>query len=242
MIRTTLARIGNGVRRIAARLPRSQEAVWPGVPNDLFVAHQSVYRFAAQLAPGQRILDAACGTGYGSHLLALAGAASVLGIDIDARRVSYARRNFEHPALRFAVLDVARLQLHPRSVDLVVSSNTLEHLARPVDFLEGAGRCLAPDGCLLVTVPPVLSAADLVEHGSNRFHSSPLSVRAWADLFHAQGWSMEVFTHYCSEPLDLRSPFPSTVDPSSFDFVPCSLEQAYLRPPISVTYRLRRAG
>ena len=242
VIPPTLARIWNGVRRISARLPPAQEAVWPGVRNDLFLAHQSVYEFAAQFAPGRRVLDAACGTGYGSHLLARAGAESVLGVDLDARRIEYATRKFRHPALTFATRDMATLRLPPNSVDLVVSSNTLEHLAQPSDFLIAASECLAGDGCLLVTVPPVLSEADLLDHAANPFHPSPLSVRSWAELFQAQGWSVEFFAHFCSEALDLHSPFRSTVSLSSFAFVECSLEQVYTRPPLSITYRLRRYG
>ena len=46
-MRTTVARWSNGVRRVLARLPRHGENVWEGVQNDLFVAHLSIYEFAA---------------------------------------------------------------------------------------------------------------------------------------------------------------------------------------------------
>src|SRR3954468_15894608 len=92
---TVFRRAANGVRRIAAGLPPSEEAVWPGVRNDLFVAHESVYQFASSLAVGLRVLDAACGTGYGSALLASSGAKSVIGIDAHPRRIRYASAHFE---------------------------------------------------------------------------------------------------------------------------------------------------
>jgi len=241
-IASTLARLGNGVRRIAAGLPRSEEAVWPGVRNDLFLAHESVYRFYAGLVQGQRVLDAACGTGYGSHLLATANAADVLGVDISRRRIAYANRHFRLANLSYYVGDCHDLQLPPASRDVIVSSNTLEHLARPVDFLREAQRILTPAGLLAVTVPPVLSEADLQVHANNRFHSSPLSIRAWADLFSANGWVVEFRGHYSAVPIDFSSPHPSTVSLSAFSFEPCSVEDAYVRPPISATYLLRRAA
>jgi SAM-dependent methyltransferase len=205
------------------------------------LAHESVYCFAAQFVSGKRVLDAACGTGYGSHALALAGATSVLGVDIDPRRVRYATRHFRHPALKFDCQDIARLRLPSNSLDVVVSSNTLEHLTQPADFLLAVRDSLTSEGSILVIVPPVLSEADVREHGANPFHPSPLSVRSWAELFQSCGWCVDFFAHYCSEPLDLRASVRSTVRPSSFTFVQCSLDQAYASPPISATYRLRRA-
>ena len=60
----------------------------PGVRNDLFVAHQSIYTFAIPYATGAVVLDAGCGTGYGSRLLADAGAGRVLGLDVDRLSVA----------------------------------------------------------------------------------------------------------------------------------------------------------
>lgn len=239
----TLRRLTNGARRVAARLPPSEEAVWPGVRNDLFVAHESVYAFAARFVQvGSRVLDCACGTGYGSHALARAGAGSVLGIDRDRRRVAYARRCFRHPGLDFAVVDCNALDLPPADFDLVVSSNTLEHLPSPLPFLGSAAQILAPGGRLLVTVPPVLSEADLRQHASNRFHVSPLSVRAWAELFKELGWTYRFFVHRCRRTIDLSSPHPTCLQPEDFEFVDTAVDEAYRTPPLSVTFLLERPG
>jgi SAM-dependent methyltransferase len=211
------------------------------VRNDLFVAHESIYRFAAGLAAGRRVVDAACGTGYGSAILARAGAARVVGVDLDRRRLAYARRRFRRPDLRFERQDCAALDFPPGEVDLVVSSNTLEHLERPEPFLRAAGRALAPGGEILVAVPPVLSEADLAVHRDNPHHRSPLSVRAWAELFERGGWGWSFFCHRCTRPLDFRSPFRSRVALEDFSFEPAPLDAAYERPPITAVYLLRRA-
>jgi SAM-dependent methyltransferase len=238
-MRTTLARIRNGLRRIAAGLPPAEEAVWPGVRNDLFIAHEAVYSFATRFAQGARTLDAACGTGYGSHILAASGARSVIGIDREPRRVRFAQRRYRLPNLEFRVADCSRLELASRSLDFVLSSNTLEHLQQPELFLRAVARALTPDGRFLIVVPPVLSAADLGDHRDNPFHLSPLSVQAWAKLFEAEGWRYDFFAQYSSEELDFASPHPSAVKPSAFSFVPGPIALAYSRAPISAAYLLR---
>ena len=220
-MRTALVRLGNGLRRIASRLPPSEEAVWPGVRNDLFIAHQSVYEFASQFAHGARVLDAASGTGYGSNLLAQRGARSVLGIDVSERRVSYSRRRYRHDNLRFQVADCTRLSFPPNSFDFIVSSNTLEHIAQPETFLRAISACLSQSGVVLVTVPPVLSQADVAVHIANRFHVAPLSVRAWAELFASEGWFIDFFAQHSQRSLDFRSPYPSTAATTDFTFEPC---------------------
>ena len=239
---TDLRRLYNGMRRIAAGLPPAEEAVWPGVRNDLFVAHESVYRFATQFAVDRRVLDAACGTGYGSHILASAGATDVLGIDLNSRRVRYAVRTFRAPNLRYRVGDCHELRLPPRSVELIVSSNTLEHLAQPALFLSGAARALTIGGQLLVVVPPVLSECDVAVHSANRYHESALSVRAWTELFVASGWSYRFFSHSCRAPLDFSSPAASGVSAADFAFVEQSADGAYSQPPLSAAFLLSRAA
>src|SRR6266566_3430102 len=77
-----LHRALNGIRKVAAGLRPFSESVWPGVRNDLFVAHESIYRFFANDVRNRDVLDAGCGTGYGSHILARSGAKSVVGVDL----------------------------------------------------------------------------------------------------------------------------------------------------------------
>lgn len=234
-------RIWNAARKVAAGLPLGGEAVWPGLHNDLFVAHESIYRFAAPAAGGCRILDAACGTGYGSFLLARSGASSVLGIDRDPRRVRFAARRFRAAGLSFEIGDCEALGFPADSFDLVVSSNTLEHLPNPRRFLRGVGDSLHRDGRIVVAVPPVLSEADLREHGTNPDHVSNLSVRGWGELFESEGWRYTYWSHRCRRPLDFGSYRASSVKAEDFTFAEEDLDGAYAAAPITAIFRLRRA-
>lgn len=112
--------------------------------------HLARYRLAARLAHGRRVLDAACGEGYGSAMLAAAGAASVVGIDIDAPTVAHARDTHGIDAREG---DVGRLPFDDGAFDLVVSFETIEHVAEPAAALDEFRRVLAPGGILVVSTP-----------------------------------------------------------------------------------------
>jgi SAM-dependent methyltransferase len=113
--------------------------------------HLARYRFAAQLAPSRRVLDAACGEGYGSRILADAGAASVVGVDVDERTIEHARTRYAGP--EFQVADVASLPFEDGSFDLIVSFETIEHVPQPENVLAEWRRVLAADGLLVVSTP-----------------------------------------------------------------------------------------
>ncbi|MDP1850210.1 MAG: class I SAM-dependent methyltransferase, partial [Solirubrobacteraceae bacterium] len=102
--------------------------------------HLARYRLAARLAPGRDVLDAACGEGYGSAMLAAAGAASVVGIDIDAATVAHAR---ERHGIDARQGDVGRLPFDDATFGLVVSFETIEHVAEPERALDEFRRVLA---------------------------------------------------------------------------------------------------
>ena len=52
-------------------------------PAHLEQDHLERYRFARGFADGRRVLDIACGAGYGSQMLAEAGAETVTGVDLN---------------------------------------------------------------------------------------------------------------------------------------------------------------
>jgi 2-polyprenyl-3-methyl-5-hydroxy-6-metoxy-1,4-benzoquinol methylase len=129
--------------------------------------HLARYHLAARLAPGRRVLDAACGEGYGAAMLAAASAASVVGVDIHAETVAHARRRYE---LDVRIGDVGKLPFANGEFDLVVSFETIEHVPDPEGALSEFARVLAPDGVLIVSTPNATEY--LVE---NPFHQRELT-------------------------------------------------------------------
>ena len=74
-------------------LPFTGERFVPGTAGEIWYEHWHRYQFAGAFAAGRRVLDAACGEGYGSALLARS-AASVVGVDIAADAVAHARARY----------------------------------------------------------------------------------------------------------------------------------------------------
>lgn len=217
-------RITNGVRKVAAGLRPFNESVWPGVRTDVFVAHESLYRFFGSHAAGRDVLDAGCGTGYGSHLLALAGARSVVGIDIDRFSVGYARRHYG-ARIRFDVGDIERLPYGDAAFDLVIASNSLEHLNDPGAFLSGVRRALRPGGKAILAIPPIHSQADFDVHRGIHYHRNQLHITEWIALLTSLGFELRYDLHELSAPgieVNFHSHRPSRLTAESFKIVPVS--------------------
>jgi hypothetical protein len=143
-------------------LPFTGERYTPECALEIATEHWHRYAFARALAPGRRVLDAACGEGYGSALMARAGG-EVLGLDIGADAVAHARARYAGlPGLRFEQADATVLDAFPdASFDLVVSFETLEHVLAQERLLDGFARLLAPGGVLLVSTPDKRTYTDL---------------------------------------------------------------------------------
>src|SRR5512132_1491659 len=78
-------------------LPFTGERFVPGAAGEIWYEHWHRYHFAAPLARGKRVLDVACGEGYGSALLART-ATSVVGVDVSFEAVAHARRAYASQA------------------------------------------------------------------------------------------------------------------------------------------------
>lgn len=138
------------------------ERFTPECVREIWYEHMHRYAFARPLAHGLRVLDAACGEGYGSALLADA-AEEVLGLDISPQAIAHARARYGTRAkLRFDVADCTALDHLPSaSFDLIASFETLEHVEAQERMLDGFARLLKPGGLLLVSTPDKRNYSDI---------------------------------------------------------------------------------
>jgi SAM-dependent methyltransferase len=147
------------------------ERVIPGqVDADLLNEHLARYAFAARLARGKRVLDAGCGAGYGAAEL-MKSALSVVGADVAADAIQYARENYRLPNLQFVQASCTALPHADASFDLVVAFEVIEHLADWRALLAEVRRVLAPTGQFIVSTPNKLYYAQSRSGaGANPFH------------------------------------------------------------------------
>src|SRR5688572_16128198 len=112
--------------------------------------HLDRYRFAAQRVKGKRVLDCACGTGYGVQVLRESGDARfVVGVDIEDKAIHYACQKHRVDSTAFICSSGDRLPLAGNSVDMITSFETIEHVPNDVALLEEFYRVLRPDGILI---------------------------------------------------------------------------------------------
>jgi 2-polyprenyl-3-methyl-5-hydroxy-6-metoxy-1,4-benzoquinol methylase len=114
--------------------------------------HLKRYETAARYAKHKRVLDIACGVGYGSKMLHLAGADSVVAVDLSQETLAHARHNYEAPGLQYVCANAEEFEW-PEPFDLIVSFETLEHLPHPDKFMARMAQLLTPEGYLLLSVP-----------------------------------------------------------------------------------------
>ena len=115
--------------------------------------HLGAYRYAAELARGREVLDAGCGEGFGTVLLADT-ARRVLGIDYSEDAVAAACAAYGgRPNLEFRRLDVYELPRLELRFDLITNFLVIEHLPDPARFLTAVRAGLKPDGVLMLTTP-----------------------------------------------------------------------------------------
>jgi SAM-dependent methyltransferase len=147
------------------------ERVIPGqVDVDLLNEHLARYAFAARLARGKRVLDAGCGAGYGSAELAHT-AHCVVGADLAAEAVGFARANYRLPNLWFEQASCVALPHRDSTFDLVVAFEVIEHLEKWREFLLEVRRVISPNGQFIVSTPNKLYYTESRgAEGSNPFH------------------------------------------------------------------------
>jgi SAM-dependent methyltransferase len=144
--------------RTVQRKGGEEERIVPGTVlwDAQYLEHRQRYEFAAaQLGPGMRVLDAGCGVGYGSALLAESGAEQVVAVDVSTDALAVARSRFADARIVWIAEDCERLEQAGRlgPFGLVCNLENLEHLPDPAMFLGRIVEVLSPNGVLITSTP-----------------------------------------------------------------------------------------
>lgn len=150
-----------------------------------------------------RVLDIGCGNGSLSHLIAQQGY-DVVGVEESESGIKFARLSF--PDCQFIQSSIYNLPYSEleNSVDIVISTEVIEHLFYPRELLKAARKCLKPNGSLILTTPyhGYLKNVALALSGKMDNHFAPLwdgghikffSVKTLTNLMESEGYQDMTF-------------------------------------------------
>lgn len=163
--------------------------------------HLARYRWASSFARAGRVIDAACGSGYGARILIENGAHLVDGIDKSIEAIEEARQGADG-GLHFFVADATELPLPESAYDVYVSFETIEHVDDDRALVAEARRVLKSDGLFICSTPNRLVVSpghDFSARPANPYHVREYVVSELESILR---------THFCSVDLFCQTSFP----------------------------------
>jgi SAM-dependent methyltransferase len=145
------------------------ERTLPDVPeeNYWFQRHLVIYEWIAARAHGRRVVDLACGEGYGTAVLGRT-AAAVVGVDANPEAFEHARAKYTAERVSF---ERDLVETWRGDVDCVVFLQTIEHVQDADAVLAHIRALVGEGGVAYVSTPNVLTLApEGAERSGNPWH------------------------------------------------------------------------
>ena len=141
--------------------------------------HLQRYQYAARFLRKGYCADIACGTGYGSFLLASQFEKEIDGlaaIDIDPDSIERAKNRYKHPLIEFICTDAVSF-IPKQPIQTIISLETIEHLKDPVSFVHNMCNVLNKGGRFIASAP-ITPSMD-----ANPYHLHDFTKRSFIKLF-----------------------------------------------------------
>ena len=184
---------------------------------DAEIEHFHRYFAAQTLVQGKNILDAACGTGYGSKILA-EKATHVYGLDLSPEAVEYAKANYNGENITYQVGSIAELPFADGLFDVVVSFETIEHVDQTIQklFLQEIKRVLKPDGLLIMSTPNKKTFTD--DRGLiTKFHIKEFYESEFIDFLKKEFSTVQIYNQYFAKTSQMLSYTTEHVQTLNYD-------------------------
>jgi ubiquinone/menaquinone biosynthesis C-methylase UbiE len=102
-----------------------------------------------------KVLDIACGTGFGSFFLAKSNHV-VVGADISEEAIKQCVIDYSLPSLTFIKADGTNLKYDNNHFDAIVSFETIEHTTAYTEMLNEFKRIVKEKGVVIISTPNIL--------------------------------------------------------------------------------------
>ena len=144
--------------------------------------HLTRYALAKDLCKDKKVLDIACGEGYGSYFMGLWGAKHIEAVDISKEAIDNAAKRFPADNINYVCHQAQKLDYPDSTFDLVVSLETIEHLDKPEVFLKEIKRVLKPSGTLILSCPNDAYFINVGGAPENPYHKKRYTFKEFSDL------------------------------------------------------------
>jgi ubiquinone/menaquinone biosynthesis C-methylase UbiE len=163
-------------------MSKDLERFTPELSGQIAYEHRHRYALCSSFVAGKDVLDVACGEGYGAEMLAQ-HARRVVGVDIDEDTIQNAIAKYrDNPRLEFRTANCASLPFKRGSFDVVVSFETIEHIAEQDAFVKEAARVLRKRGGVFVVSTPNRPVYSEETGLNNPFHVKELNESEFRSL------------------------------------------------------------
>lgn len=138
-------------------------------PGEIHYEHLHRYRFATEFVKGRKVLDLACGEGYGSFMMSQE-AGEVIGVDLDEVTIRHAFSKYIKENLKFIKGSITDIPIEGEKIfDVIVCFEALEHIEEHDELMKEVKRLLKEDGTFIVSTPNKYVYSDKADY-QNPYH------------------------------------------------------------------------
>jgi ubiquinone/menaquinone biosynthesis C-methylase UbiE len=148
---------------------------------EIHYEHLHRYYFASHFVEGKKVLDLACGEGYGSYIFSKS-AEHVVGIDIDEGTIKHASSKYIKDNLEFIQGSILEVPIEGKKLfDVIACFEILEHVKEHEELMKEVKRLLKDDGIFIASTPNKKVYSDDVSY-ENPFHEKELYFNEFKEL------------------------------------------------------------
>jgi 2-polyprenyl-3-methyl-5-hydroxy-6-metoxy-1,4-benzoquinol methylase len=161
-------------------------------PNFLYknVLDQERYISVLSYVKNKNVLDCACGVGWGSHIMAMAGAIRVIGVDLSLSAINTARNFYNSDSVTYIQNDINQINIK-ENFDVITSFETIEHVENPIEFLQKLRSLSHPKTVFFLSTPNGFCFKHSGDKPYNPFHLDEYEKNELIEMFNNSGWSVK---------------------------------------------------